>query len=167
MKRLEESFANDVDAALDRHSSRGAGKLLLLLTLALAGGVFWAHTAVLDEVTHADGKVIPSGQIKVVQPLEGGIVSALHVKDGETVEAGAPLVGIDDTGFASSLGEIKQKQQALIARRVRLEAEATGREPDFRAVQAERAIIDAERALYTARMTSLAEEIKVAEQQLA
>lgn len=167
MKKLEQAFANDVTAALERHGSRGSGPLLFTVSAGLLAIGVWAHFAVLDEVTHGEGKVIPSSQTQVVQPLEGGIISAIHVKEGAKVEAGAPLVSIDDTGFASSLGELKQKQMALAARKARLDAEALGREPVFDTTLIDRGLIDSELASFTARAASLKQEIAVAEQQLS
>jgi membrane fusion protein, adhesin transport system len=167
MKRLERTFANDVDAALDRQGSRSAWPLLLLLTGGLIAGLAWANFAILDEVTHGEGRVIPSSQVQVVQPLEGGIVAAIDIKEGQRVTAGQPLLRIDDVTFSSSLGELKQKRMALAARKVRLEAEASGKEPTFAGLAAETAIIEAELLLYRARQASLTEELAVVEQQLA
>jgi adhesin transport system membrane fusion protein len=167
MKRLTRTFTNDIEAALDRYGSRRSGTLLLTVTGGLVAALLWAHLAVLEEVTHGEGKVIPSSQLQVVQPLEGGIVSALHVKEGQKVEAGAPLVNIDDTGFASSLGEVKQKLMAMLARKARLEAEANEKDPSFSGIAVDKAVIDAELALFTARKAALADEVAVANQQLA
>ena len=48
----------------------------------------WAHWATLDEVTRGEGRVIPSRQIQVVQNLEGGIIAAILVREGEVVDEG-------------------------------------------------------------------------------
>ena len=167
MKRLTRTFTNDVEAALDRHGSRGSGTLLFTITAGLVASGLWAHFAVLEEVTHGEGKVISSSQLQVVQPLEGGIVSALHVKEGQKVEAGTPLVNIDDTGFASSLGEMRQKQMAVLARKARLEAEANDTTPSFKGIAVDQTVLDAELALFNARKAALKDEVAVAEQQLA
>ena len=78
-------------------------------------GAVWAHYAVLDEVKRGAGRVIPSRQIQVVQSLEGGIVKAILVQEGETVQQGQPLVQIDATKFKSDLGELQAKRDALSA----------------------------------------------------
>ena len=54
--------------------------------------VLWANFAVLDEVTRGDGKAIPSSKLQKIQNLEGGIVSEIFAREGEVVEAGAPLL---------------------------------------------------------------------------
>ncbi len=165
--RLEQAFANDIATALDRQRSHTSSKLLWLVALSLLIGLSWAHFAIVDEVTHGEGKVIPSSQVQVVQPLEAGIVAAIEVREGQKVQAGTPLLRIDDVGLSSTLGELKQKRMALAARKSRLEAEATGQEPSFARIDVDRLIIDAEMALYAARKASLNEEIAVIQQQLA
>ena len=167
MRRLARDFAKDVDAALDRQGTRGVWPVLMVVMVGMAAGLIWAHYAILDEVTHGEGRVIPSSQVQLVQPLEGGIVAAISIKEGQRVTTGEPLVRIDDVSFASSLGELKQKRMALAARRVRLEAEASGNAPTLASLNLDPAIVEAEMLLYKARQASLAEELAVVEQQLA
>lgn len=167
MRRVEIAFANDVAAALDRQGARSAWPLLLIILGGVVACLVWAHFAILEEVTHGEGKVIPSNQLQVVQPLEGGIIAAIEVKEGQRVTAGEPLLRIDDVNFSSSLGELKQKRMALAARKARLEAEASGKEPSFADIAVDAAGSEAELLLYRARKASLAEELAVVEQQLA
>jgi hemolysin D len=67
--------------------------LMLFFCLALA----WAGFGTVDIVASAPGKIIPSGRTKVVQPFETGVVRAIHVRDGQTVQAGSPLIELDPT----------------------------------------------------------------------
>src|SRR5438874_7043823 len=55
--------------------------IALLFCLALA----WACWGEVDIVAAAPGKIVPSGQTKIVQPFETGVVRAVHVRDGQTV----------------------------------------------------------------------------------
>src|SRR5437879_13459862 len=97
--------------------------MLLVASLALLFTfVVWAHFAVLDEVKRGAGRVVPSRQMQVVQSLEGGIVSALEVRDGDIVQQDQVLVRIADTKFASELGEVTERRGAMTARVTRLEA---------------------------------------------
>src|SRR5882672_504806 len=106
------AFANDVRAAVELRTPR-TSRMLLVATLALlAAGLTWAHFAVLDEVKRGGGRVVPSRQIQVVQSLEGGIVGALAVHEGDIVQQGQVLARIDDTKFASELGEVKARRSA-------------------------------------------------------
>jgi adhesin transport system membrane fusion protein len=86
----------------------------------------WASYANIGESTVGDGRVIPSGQIQVVQNLEGGIVSEIKVKVGDVVRKNDTLVVIDDTRYLSSAKENTAKDSALMAKIARLSAEVQG-----------------------------------------
>ena len=51
--------------------------------------------------------MIPSRQTQVLQSLEGGMVEAISVQEGDTVQKGQVLARIDDTKFAADLGEVR------------------------------------------------------------
>ena len=88
-------FSTDADAAILRQEPLRARLLLRLITGAVGVSVIWATFAQLDEVTRGDGKVIPSRQIQVLQSIDGGLVSEILVKEGETVEPNQLLVKIE------------------------------------------------------------------------
>ncbi|MEM0954670.1 MAG: HlyD family type I secretion periplasmic adaptor subunit [Pseudomonadota bacterium] len=99
-----------------------------LVVVGVTFGVFglWAAIAPLDSAALAPGVVSVKGSRKNVEHLEGGIVSAIHVKDGETVAANQLLIQLDDTQASAQL-EIAQGQLFLaLARQSRLLAEQSG-----------------------------------------
>ncbi len=117
-------FVSDAKAAILASSPRG-GRLILygaltFFVLMLA----WANFAEIDEVTKGEGKVIPSSQVQIVQNLEGGILSEIRIKQGQTVKKGQIILRIDDTRFASSLKESRLQYLALKAKAARLQAQA-------------------------------------------
>jgi hemolysin D len=57
----------------------------------------WAALGKIDIVATAPGRIVASGGTKVVQPLETGVIKAIHVRDGQFVKAGDPLVELDTT----------------------------------------------------------------------
>jgi hemolysin D len=69
------------------------GVIIAFFILALA----WAILGRVDIVATMPGKIVPTGRTKVIQPLEIGVVRAIHVKDGESVRAGQVLVELDPT----------------------------------------------------------------------
>ncbi len=97
--------------------------ILILTALFLIIMLVWAYFAVLDEVTTAEGKVIPSQKIKVIQNLEGGIVKDILVREGQDVGKGQILMHLDPTRFSSNFQEGKLKKQALEIKIMRLDAE--------------------------------------------
>jgi adhesin transport system membrane fusion protein len=168
MHNSDFAFANEVRAAVELRTPRTA-RLLLFWSLALVAiALIWAHFAVLDEVKRGNGRVIPSRQTQVVQSLEGGIVGAILVREGEIVLEGQPLMRIDDTSFASQLGEVRERRGAMAARVARLEAEVQGRDlPAFPAelIDSVPSAVEAERNLFEARQRKLAQETDVLLQQ--
>jgi len=83
----------------------------------------WAHYAKLDEVTHAEGKVIPSQKIQMIQNLEGGIVREIATHEGEIVNKNQVLMLLDDVRFSSNYNENRLKEFALQAKVERITAQ--------------------------------------------
>ena len=63
--------------------------------------IAWAFLSEVDEVVRGTGKVVPSGQTKILQNLEGGIIKNIYVKDGDTVKKGDILLKLDEKSFYS------------------------------------------------------------------
>ncbi|MCO7573557.1 HlyD family type I secretion periplasmic adaptor subunit [Pseudomonas chlororaphis] len=130
--------------------------------------VLWANFAVIDEVTKGEGKAIPSSKVQKIQNLEGGIVSELYVKEGQVVEAGAPLIRLDDTRFQSNVGETETVRLSMLLRVERLSAEVDDRALNFpedvlKEVPGQAA---SEKSLYESRRQQLHDEIGGLQEQL-
>lgn len=67
----------------------------IILFFAIAVG--WATFGYVDIIATAPGKILPTGKVKVIQPVEAGVVAAIRVRDGDHVTAGQILVQIDRT----------------------------------------------------------------------
>ncbi|WP_454845017.1 HlyD family type I secretion periplasmic adaptor subunit [Pseudomonas farris] len=130
--------------------------------------MLWANFAVIDEVTKGDGKAIPSSKIQKIQNLEGGIVSELFVTEGQIVEAGAPLIRLDDTRFASNVGETEADRLSMLLRVERLSAEVDDRALNFPAdvLKAVPTQAASEESLYISRRQQLHDEIGGLQEQL-
>ncbi|MBS4087699.1 MULTISPECIES: HlyD family type I secretion periplasmic adaptor subunit [Pseudomonas] len=130
--------------------------------------MLWANFAVIDEVTKGDGKAIPSSKIQKIQNLEGGIVSELFVKEGQIVEAGAPLIRLDDTRFASNVGETEADRLSMLLRVERLSAEVDDRPLNFPedVLKAVPGQAKSEESLYISRRQQLHDEIGGLQEQL-
>ena len=150
----------------ERLRPKAASSLLLWIILAfLVIAVAWAALTEIDRSIRAPARVVPSSQLQVISNLEGGIVSEILVEAGEQVEAGTPLVRLDQTLADAELGSTRSTIAAQNARLARLEAEATGRSPAFPgatdAREAEQIAI--ERQLYAARAADLNSTIAAAQ----
>jgi HlyD family secretion protein/adhesin transport system membrane fusion protein len=86
----------------------------LIIPIALFFVIFmiWATFAQIDEVVRGEGKVIPSGQTKVLQHFEGGIISEILVHPGDKVKKGQVLYKLENEFFDADL---KSKEIELMA----------------------------------------------------
>lgn len=133
---------------------------LYLMALAMIAAVAWASLTRVDEITRAEGRVVPDGREQVIASLEGGILRELQVREGMQVEAGQDLAQIDPTRFEAQQNEGQAKRLALKATIARLQAEATGgtlRFPPEVAAMPE--LMDGETASFNARRRSLQEAV--------
>lgn len=90
------------------------GRIILYLVLAImVFATAWLILAKVDVVVSAQGKVIPSGEIKILKPLESGVVSKIFVKESDKVKKGDILIQIDPTVTDASLSS-KQDDLAVI-----------------------------------------------------
>jgi adhesin transport system membrane fusion protein len=85
--------------------------------------VIWAGLAEIDELSRAQGRVIPSGKTQVIQSAEAGVVTEILVRAGEQVKKGQQLIRLDDTTTSSSAGEVEARVRALQAQVARLRIE--------------------------------------------
>jgi HlyD family secretion protein len=94
-----------------------AGWMLRTLVALVAGVLLWAALGPLDIVAVADGKLVPSGYLKIVQPAEQGIVREILVQEGEQVSAGQILIRMDpvlsDADTRAVQAEYHNKRLAL------------------------------------------------------
>jgi len=98
---------------------------ILIFVLIFAGA--WLYFAKIDVVVSARGKVVPSGEIKVLQPIDTGVVSKIFIKEGDFVKKGDILIEIDPSVTESDLSSKKKTLELLKLESNRLEALAQNR----------------------------------------
>ena len=87
----------------------------------------WAAFMPLDAGVHAVGQVAVSGNRQAVQHRDGGVVTAIHVREGQTVKAGQVLVEMSAPDLRATERALTSDYLTLLAQRARLLAERTGR----------------------------------------
>ncbi|WP_447977248.1 HlyD family type I secretion periplasmic adaptor subunit [Candidatus Nitrospira bockiana] len=90
--------------------------------------VLWSVVSRLDMVAVAQGKIIPSGYSKVIQPLEGGVIAAIHVRDGQPVKRGDLLIELDTTVTGAEQDRLVNERNAARVEALRLRALLAGAE---------------------------------------
>lgn len=98
----------------------------LLVGVFVVGLGVWSAYAPLASAALAPGVVEPESKRKTVQHFEGGIVSAILVRDGEAVTPGQPLIRLEDTRARTTLSALQGQLWDALAREARLLAEQAG-----------------------------------------
>ena len=138
----------------------------LVLVLALFG--LWAHWAVLDQITRAQGSVVASSKTQVIQSMDGGTIASLHVREGDTVEAGQLLVRFDKTRSEAGYLESRAKLAGLMATVARLQSEVLGKPLKFpREVKPYPDFVQAQTMLFNKRKAAIQEELKAIDGMMA
>lgn len=124
-------YAGEVDAALSRRPRFGARALSVCVALMFLCLIVWAAFASVDEVTHAEGQVVGAQRTQTIQNLEGGILRAVLVREGQIVEKGAVLAQLDNEMAESAYRDAVNKAMENSLAILRLEAEAGGTQPVY------------------------------------
>lgn len=98
------------------------GIIVLLLTFGAFG--FWAVTAPVAGAVIAAGTFVVTGQNKIIQHLEGGIIEKILVKEGDIVQKGQTLITLDKTAAQANMQRLSLRHIRLLAMEARLYAEA-------------------------------------------
>ncbi|MGC1331040.1 HlyD family type I secretion periplasmic adaptor subunit [Pseudomonas sp.] len=102
-----------------------------LLLLGLGGFFAWAMWAPLDQGVAVAGHLTVVGQRQTVQHASGGVVESILVSDGQPVEAGQPLMRLQQPILQSQVRNLRHQWQAAEAQMARLSAEQNGETPQF------------------------------------
>ncbi len=136
------------------------GRFVLWTIVALlVAGAIWAFVGEVDEVAVANGKVIPVGNVKIVQSENKGTIKELDVQEGDYVEEGQTLLVLDTTKTQADVDQL-QKQVAYYQLTVsRLQAEIND-EPFLPEVtdDLDPKDVEAQTALYKSRRAKLSAE---------
>jgi hemolysin D len=96
---------------IEKPASPGLRWLLLIVCAFFAIAVLWSVIGTIDVVAVARGKIVPAGNVKIIQPIEIGAVRAIHVRNGQHVSKGQLLIELDPT--LAGADEAQAVQQLL------------------------------------------------------
>ncbi len=103
-----------------------AGMIILFL--------LWAGLTHLTEVARGTGEILPTGDNRLVEHLDGGVVEKIFVEERQLVQKGEPLIALDGTQAISDLRQMQARQVALQLRAERLQAYVDERTPKLDAI---------------------------------
>jgi HlyD family secretion protein len=119
-KLMDQEWYSGVPRSIRKHTVVG----LILIAVSFGGFGTWAMTAPLAAAVIAQGSFVATGQNKIVQHLEGGIIKELLVDEGAHVQLNQPLVLLDETAAQANERQLFLRQARLEAITARLTAEA-------------------------------------------
>lgn len=128
------------------------GLVLLLL---------WSYLGTIDQVTRAQAQIIASARTQLVQSSDGGVLTQLHVKEGDVILAGQLLATLQKERAAAAVSDSRAKVAALSITLARLRAEAYGKRLVFeRELLAYPDYIRNQTDLYNKRQTAFNDDIR-------
>ncbi len=122
MKKLSSEPAKRI-GQLDKSTRRLTIASLLTLVSVFGAGGIWITTAQLESAAIAPGVVVVQSQRKTIKHLEGGIVEAILVSEGDRVKANQVMVQLDPTRAKANLDLLQGHHYAALALEDRLRAE--------------------------------------------
>lgn len=153
-------YMQNVSEALQAQSTPASSAFLYLVLLLTVVAITWASTSKVDEVTQAEARVITSNRDQVVNSMEGGLLAAMLVSEGDAVTKGQAIVQLEPTRFESQYEEGRSKQLALKAALSRARSEALNQPLSFPPeVISNRAIVENETRTYQAKKKLMDESV--------
>lgn len=125
---IDVAYMQSLSAAVVQRSPKYLMTMIAITLFLVFVAIMWMGWAEIDVVVRGNGKVIPASQVQHIQSLEGGIVSEILVREGDQVEINEALIKISDVAFASSFAENRLLYNELLAKSIRLKAEANNTE---------------------------------------
>ncbi|MBI9090451.1 MAG: biotin/lipoyl-binding protein [Desulfobacterium sp.] len=109
----------------DTISRSSYSAVLWTLIIGITASIFWACFFKIDQTTRGVGTVIASSRIQIIQAVDGGVIQAMNVKEGDLVAKDEILAVFDQTQFSAAVKELDARLAALYAQQARLRAEIT------------------------------------------
>lgn len=129
--------------------------------------LLWAALTRMKEVARAPGEVIPSGSVKVVQHLDGGVVSEIVAEERKLVEQGSVLLRIEGTQANADYGQMKARLDSLRLREERLKAFTEDKQPDFIALGIEQpGMVSNQQEIYSTQLAAQDSMLSILDSQI-
>ena len=103
---LEHQFLPAVLEIQETPPSPLGRSIIWLIAVFFISTLIWALLGHIDIVAVASGKIIPNGHVKVIQSLEIGTVTAIHVKEGQHVNKGEGLIELDHHAVNAEIAQL-------------------------------------------------------------
>ena len=112
-----------MELALPEKHRKNTKILFIVFSLFAFTLSLWMFLFNIDIISNAEGQVIPAGEVKTIQHLEGGIIEQILIQESDVVKKDDPLVVLAATASEVDVDEAQVQIDAKIIESIRLEAE--------------------------------------------
>ena len=154
---MDLALITPIDELVSPHRARWALRTAILSIVLL---ITWAAFSKIDQVTRAQAQIIASAKTQIIQSPENGIVTRMHVKEGDEVKVGQILVTLEKERAEAAVSDSNAKVAALKITLARLHAEVYGQPLQFDPELSGYAdYIRNQRSLYQKRKTAIEQDL--------
>jgi hemolysin D len=114
-RRSDQEFLAPALEILETPPSPIRMRMILVLCTLVVATLAWTWFGRIDIIATADGKIEPTGKVKVIQPLQTGKIVAIPVRDGDPVTAGETIVKLDPVQAQAELTDESEQLEAAEA----------------------------------------------------
>ena len=145
---------------INPNSIKSSRAFLYTVLIGFIALCFWAIKFEIEQSVRAQGQIIASTKTQVIQSPDNGIISAINVKEGDSVKKDDILVVLDKERANASFNDAKNKVAALKITFARLQAEVYDKDLTFpKEVLQYKNLIETQKDLYKRRKQAINEEI--------
>jgi HlyD family type I secretion membrane fusion protein len=166
---LAQLVTPEISLEVGRKTPLKGQMIYIIIAVFFASAVAWAVLSEIDEVVRADGEVVPSENVQIIQSRLPGSVVAIRVKLGDRVSKGDVIFEVEDEDVRANFDDNEIQRLTARATIHRLEAESKGEDSiDFppELVTEAPEVTAQERAVFLSRRKALDSEKKVIEQEI-
>ena len=159
-KGAEVDFLPAALEVLERPPSPVGRAVSLSLMLFAALALVWMYYSEMDVVVTAQGQVVPSARVKLIQAAEAGVVRDIKVRDGQHVEKGEELIELDSTTTTADRARLVRERLEARVEAARLEAQLALDPDAFNPpADVDASIADTQRSLLVSRLQERSEKL--------
>ncbi len=121
-------FMKGTSVALLSTVSSKVSLVVKIISVVILCFFIWAASFDIEEIVKGSGTVIPTNKLQSIKNLEGGVISAINIKEGDRVKKGQILLTLDDSSYQIKIDETTKRLSELRVKILRLTAESNNKE---------------------------------------
>ncbi len=111
--KLEYEFLPSSQEILEKPPSPLGRIVVYLIFIFLSFVILWSYFGKVDKVATGYGKIVPKGKLKIIKPRDGGVITGIHVYDGQKVKKGQLLLELDNVIKKADVDILRERLKVL------------------------------------------------------